>query len=774
MDASNKSYSCEIRWTTKGVPHIKAKNMGDLGFGQGYACSKHHIATLMDQIVKVRGERSFYFGPGENDANIISDAGYKYLGLREVAQDGFDTIPQKGQDFVKGFAAGINYFLKNAKPEDFPAWVRNEEWLKPISEYDLVAFYSDIALAASSRNLIPFMAIAAPPGPDGPAPTPPLSSLPGGALASNGWAIGGDLSSNGRGMVVGNPHFPWYGENRFWECHLTIPGEIDVYGATLVGAPGILIGFNANVAWTHTFSVGKRFTIYKLRLNEEDPTSYYYGDHLVQMDCHRITVKVKRDEMVEEVTKEVWSSQYGPILNLPLLGWTNEFALSSRDANIGNLAFIPQFMEMDAASSMEEFKRAHENENGMPWANTIAADKEGKTWYIDSSRTPNLSESGKKWLLDKIENDPFTKLLLDNRIAMLDGSSPDCDWADDPNSPAPGLVPFSSLPQLSRDDFVTNSNDSPWLTNPKELIEDFSPMQGLIEAPTPRTRACLATLQRGGTGEGGRITKDDLIKKALSNKSETGALIIDQLVRRLEEFGEAGEPEFLEISKILRNWDLHFNLDSKGAILFREFLAGFDLASLKDAGALYQDSFDVNSSFNTPCQLVSLENSSHIKNAVINAVKALESAGLPLDASPGVAQFALISGEKIPVHGAHETDGATNILSPVNELPNSSREKREDLLGVGEHIPGRTEKTGLTTGGYSVSCGTSFLYVLSFEESGPNAHGVLVYGQSEDLASPHHKDQIQDYVNKELRPLLFSEKDILSCSDLWIEEVVSD
>ena len=39
------------------------------------------------------------------------------------------------------------------------------------------------------------------------------------------------------GMLVANPHFPWEGELRFWEVHLTVPGEVDIYGAQLSGCP---------------------------------------------------------------------------------------------------------------------------------------------------------------------------------------------------------------------------------------------------------------------------------------------------------------------------------------------------------------------------------------------------------------------------------------------------------------------------------------------------------------------------------------------------------
>ena len=53
-------------------------------------------------------------------------------------------------------------------------------------------------------------------------------------------------------MVLANPHFPWRGTERFWMAQLDVPGQYDVEGGTLMGFPLVGIGFNRNIAWTHT------------------------------------------------------------------------------------------------------------------------------------------------------------------------------------------------------------------------------------------------------------------------------------------------------------------------------------------------------------------------------------------------------------------------------------------------------------------------------------------------------------------------------------------
>ena len=51
-------YEAAIVRDERGVPHITAADWGSLGFGQGYALGEDRACTLLDQVVKVRGERA--------------------------------------------------------------------------------------------------------------------------------------------------------------------------------------------------------------------------------------------------------------------------------------------------------------------------------------------------------------------------------------------------------------------------------------------------------------------------------------------------------------------------------------------------------------------------------------------------------------------------------------------------------------------------------------------------------------------------------------------
>ncbi|MEJ7715638.1 MAG: hypothetical protein WKF40_08040 [Thermoleophilaceae bacterium] len=57
---------------------------------------------------------------------------------------------------------------------------------------------------------------------------------------------------------------------------------------------------------------------------------------------------------------------------------------------------------------------------------------------------------------------------------MLDGSRSSCNWGTDPSAIEPGIFgPKEHLPSLFRNDYVANSNDSYWLSNPEQPLTGF-------------------------------------------------------------------------------------------------------------------------------------------------------------------------------------------------------------------------------------------------------------------------------------------------------------
>jgi acyl-homoserine-lactone acylase len=775
VQRGDEQYEAEIRWTTHGVAHIRADDWGSLGFGQGWACARDHLPTLADQIVKVRSERSRFHGPGATGGHLALDLGYLALGVTERAPALRDAQPPHVRALVTGYTAGYNAWVAEAAGTDaLPAWCRDAPWVRPIDELDLWTYFVDVGLMASGRNLAEVIGRAEAPGPDGPKPPAPMEALGGGA-ASNGWAFGGDATASGHGLVVANPHFPWGGEARFWECHLRLPGELDVYGVSLLGTPGVQMGFNAHVAWTHTFSRGHRFTLNRLALVPGDPTSYRFGDEDRAMTAHDHTVFVRNEDgTVEPTTHTLWRSHQGPIINLPLLGWSLDTAFTYRDANLDNQRFLQQFVGMDQARSMDEFQEVFRTVQGLPWVNTLAADRTGRCWFIDASATPNLAEDAVGRYLERIETDLVAALLLENRVAMLDGSHPGDEWQDHHDARSPGLLPFDELPQLERRDYVLNANDSHWLNHHEVALEGYSPLHGLEgTARSLRTRQNLRTAS--ALAHAGDLTVETAAAAMLSNDSLSAELLLDDVVARARAARTVtvgdGEVELTQAVEVLERWDRRYELTSVGAALWREFMGGFALEETRRAGTLFAEGFNPAQPADTPCGLTPAPD--HGPDPVLAALGAavvlLERSGVPIDAPLGAVQWAQRGSERIGVHGGNESDGVCNVLSPAGALASQSLEPRPEPLVA--TAPERAATTGIAQGGYQVTYGTSFVMSVELTDEGPRGIGLLAYGQSGDDRSEHHRDGTRAYAAKALRPLLFDD-DAIEADPNLIRQVV--
>ena len=770
-------FEAEVRRTSYGVAHVKSSTWGGIGFGQGYACAQDHAALIVDQVAKVRGARARYFGRGPGGAHVDSDIAYEVLGLHRAAAAALACQPDEIRELVEGYAAGINAWVAAPAAPPLPDWCSPAAGVLPVDATDIFAYLSDLTLAAGTRNLVPYIGGARPPGPDGPAPAPSLR-LKGAGYGSSGWALGRSKTVSGNGMVMANPHFPWYGEARLWECHLTLPGQLDVYGVALVGSPGVQMGFNRHVAWAHTFSVGNRFTLYRYDLVPGHPTRYRYGDTTREMVERETVVEVLGDNgTIEREARSLWSTHHGPLLNMPIFGWSDQWAFSFRDANEANDRFLAQFLGMDRSGSLEELQEVFRRENGIPWVNTLASDVGGRTWYIDASRTPNLGEAGEASFRSRLASDPLTQLLYHNNVVLLDGSDPRCEWADEEGAPAPGLLPLAALPQIEREDWVTNSNESHWLTNPATPLEGFSALCGREHhGPNFRTRANLHALGTPGTGCDGRLTKNDVVSRVLSNRSVVATNLCAEVVARCR----GTEPPMIggrrvdlsAAADVLERWDHCYDLASTGAALWRETMASFTEEALVTPGTLFADTFEPAPPFSGPARLTPApaEGPDPIVLAVAAAVLALESASVDIAAPLSEVQWVVRHGERIPVHGGQELDGVINVLEPEGKLPTTSLDPAPEPPA---RVEGRTERTGLREGGYAVTYGTTLLLVVEMTPEGPSAEGFLSYGQSSDERSVHYADQVELYVAKRPRPMLFDEEAIAADGELSTEIVRS-
>ena len=131
--------------------------------------------------------------------------------------------------------------------------------------------------------------------------------------------------------------------------------------------------------------------------------------------------------------------------------------------------------------------------------------------------------------------------------------------------------------------------------------------------------------------------------------------------------GSSGPVDVSGACPVLRNWDLHDNLDSDGAILFRRF-ASRALGAVPASGrpGLYTTQFDANDGVHTPERAQHREPRSGA--VACGCRQDLNNAGIPLDAAldppgPDVWQYERRGSQKIPIHGG---PGGVGIFNAIN------------------------------------------------------------------------------------------------------------
>ncbi|WP_018983650.1 acylase [Salinimonas chungwhensis] len=783
--ASDGLLNADITWTTYGVPHVKADNLESMAYGVGYAFARDNMCVLADQILKYNSERAKYFGPdlvpGSGDSeHLINDFGFLTLGIRELAEDNLSSLSDNSRAMFQGYTAGYNRYLDETPVEDQDQSCAGQPWVQPIDSVDLLTYSLGVALLPGAANFLGPMFLAAPEG-ENYLPTP--ASAPAGQTASaktvsstpkttlnmtptitlpernpqemgsNGWGLGSDKTTNGKGMVLGNPHFPHTGNLRFWNFHVQIPGYLNVTGSSLLGLPGAVnIGFNENVAWTHTFSTAEHFVVYQLSLDADDASGM---SHIVDGQKETISEKQLQIEVAVgegqtiALNKTAYYTNYGPMIEIPgSFGWDNESAFAIKDANLPNFDVVDHWLAMNMAASMDEFKQAFKDYDGVIFNNTMAASSDGQVFYIDDSTVPNLSETA----INELTTNP--RLIQTKAAAgftVLPGLSAEFDFD--------GPVPYEEAPKYEGADSVQNSNDSFWLTNLSSPITGVNPLYGDTQNQQSLRSRMGQKFIETEAGSDGTFTPEEVEDLLLNNRSYLAEDILPSLLQLCAEQGSTPvnvDGEDVDISDAcdaLAAWDSTMNTSSVGAHVFREFAFQFDKAPQ------WEVPFSADAPVTTPTGLVQNEIT---LQQLAKAVQVIEQAGVAFDATLGEVQFVerslpdgTASGEKLPWGGAHNIEGGFNVFDSI-------RGRDETLLPRHRYEPVNNDTImSAEANGYHINYGTSWAMVISFTDDGPQGRGILTYSQSRQFGSEHFLDQTRLYSEQPtLRDIYFTDEDI--------------
>lgn len=791
LDAAERrisaDYQADIRRTSYGIPHIKAHDWGSLGYGYGYAQAKDNLCTLADGFVSFRGRRSYFFGPNATPPtnstfgrpkNIDADFFFRLIAPDKLVGQYKAHQTREVQELVRGFAAGYSRYVREIHSGGAPQAhraCRTEPWVNEITESDVYRRMYAINIAGGYARFLTQIANAQPPdGSDNTAAKPGQAISPSNAkrlaervlatyfqaggqagIGSNAIAFGGEATGTAHGLLFGNPHWYWGGPDRFYQAHLTIPSKFNVSGASLLGLPFIVIGYNNHIAWSHTVSTARRFGLFELTLVPGTPTAYLYDGQMREMTPVPITIAVRRpDGRIEKITRTLYRTHFGPAVDLrsfsPEMGWSRTRTFAIRDINANNFRIFETYVHWGQARSLDEFITIQKDAAATPWLTTIAVGRnDRRVWYADIGAIPNVSDALAATCIARPLGAAFAQSAPG--VSFLDGSRSSCAWSTDRDSVQPGAMGVSEMPSLIRKDYVANMNDSHWLANPAQPLTGYPAIVGDEKtAQSFRTRLGHLLVQSrlaGTDGYAGDKATSDVIRRAVLNsrvlsaelfKAELLASVCSKrqvAVRRDALTGQAlplaREIDISDACDVLRTWDNTGNTHAHGAHIWDEFWAR---ASLIPPSELFATPFSAADPIHTPRDLKA--GNALLSEAFGVAVLRVQQSEFALDAPRGEYLFTRRNGTRIPLFGGCGDVGYFTIACSES----------------------RIEQDGYRMDGNSH--GNSYMQVVTFSADGVEPYTFLTFSQSDDPASRHFGDYTQRYASKRWLRVPFTESEI--------------
>lgn len=431
----------EVLRDSLGVPHVWAGSLADAVFAQGYLHATDRLWQLEMFRRVARGRLSELFGEQTLDA----DRFLRTLGLARAGRE--TAVSARTRALVEAYARGVNAAVDEWRgllpPEFVLLSVGFESWefehslaVEKIMAWDLSQYGVSVSLAGARATagdeavleLLPSYpdwgvtilqdAPGVPAGDGiagGPAvpqdPLPPAISgdliasarMPAAARtaleaasivrASNSWVVGGSRTMSGSPLLANDMHLSLDHPNIWYLVGLHAPG-LDVVGQSLPGAPGVIAGHTAGVAWGFTNAMVDDSDFFIERVDPADTTRYMTPEGSEPFQVREESIRVRgRDGPVRMLVRE---TRHGPVMTSvdPVPGGA---LLSYRWGAHDPSTTFDGILAMNLANSASELIAALAHFTS-PYQNVVFADTAGDFGYQLAGAIP-LRRSGRPPLL---------------------------------------------------------------------------------------------------------------------------------------------------------------------------------------------------------------------------------------------------------------------------------------------------------------------------------------------------------------------------------------
>ncbi len=397
------------RW---GVPHIYARSTEDVVFGQGFVQAQDRLWQLELNRRVGHGRLAEIFGELAFDTDRL----LRTIGLGRAAHLNLSRADDESHMLLDAYSRGVNaYIEQNRKrlPLEFTLLRLDPEPWQPI---DSLAWGQMMAWGLSTNWDSELLngAIASRLGPeraarlrgeypkDNPIIVPgqswgslhaeviaefrgaqkwlPLSGMQG---MSNNWVVDGTKSVTGKPLLANDPHLGLQMPSIWYENHLIAP-DLEATGVSLPGAPGVVIGHNAHIAWGFTAAVPDTADLFIEKLDPAQPGRYEYQGkwHDAQIIREQVPVKGEAARTIEIVI-----TRHGPLVTRLSPIAPPGMALSLKWIGHEENHVYRAPLELNRARNWTEFVAAVADWDA-PSMNAVYADREGNIGYQMTGRVP--------------------------------------------------------------------------------------------------------------------------------------------------------------------------------------------------------------------------------------------------------------------------------------------------------------------------------------------------------------------------------------------------
>jgi penicillin G amidase len=563
----------EVVFDKNMVPHIFAKNNEDAMLAQGYVVAQHRLWQMDIITRRAAGRLSEVMGA----KTIESDRNMRRRGMMLAAQTDVEAWSKHPENFklVEAYTKGVNAYIDQLQEKDYPIEFKllnykPEPWsvlktaLVTESMADNLCSQEDDAEATFALeklgkktfdNLFPEVNPKMIPviSDEGKWKNikPNFSKTELKALnvpslnhsksektsqneqkipqhkrdlnGSNNWTLAAKRTANKFPLLANDPHLTLSLPSIWYQVHINTP-TLNVQGVIFPGVPGVVIGFNENVAWGVTNASHDVLDWYKINWTDKTRMSYIMDGVTKPVKIHVESIEIKGQPTLLDTVRY---TEWGPVTydyqpENPLRDCAMRWVAHEGEEQ-NQIGF---FAIMDAAKNYEDYRNSLKGFDN-PAQNFIFASKSGDIALSVYGRFPLRAPQQGRF--------------------VSDGSKSSEAWH--------GYIPVEDLPLQKNPNsgYLSSANQRSAPTNyPYYFLGDFEDFRNR------RINQRLEKMQNA--------TIDTMISMQLDNYSQLAADALPKMLKLLDT--TSLNPAAIAARATLQKWDYRYEKENDAPTLF--------------------------------------------------------------------------------------------------------------------------------------------------------------------------------------------------------------